>query len=123
MRQVNLFELCLVCVLGIILFVMAITLVNVQYRARTLFVEHERAVDVGRRLADDQADLLLKVRKAALPGSISEGAKGLGLEVAHGENTVNLVVDEHHRVSFAPDAILTNQEEDERDPKAKGGRP
>lgn len=123
MRQVNLFELCLVCVLGIILFVMAITLVNVQYRARTLFVEHERAVDVGRRLADDQADLLLKVRKAALPGSISEGAKGLGLEVARGENTVNLVVDEHHRVSFAPDAILANQEEDERDPKAKGGRP
>lgn len=123
MRQVNLFELCLVCVLGIILFVMAITLVNVQYRARTLFVEHERAVDVGRRLADDQADLLLKVRKAALPGSISEGAKGLGLEVARGENTVNLVVDEHHRVSFAPDAILMNQEEDERDPKAKGGRP
>ena len=123
MRQVNLFELCLVCVLGIILFVMAITLVNVQYRARTLFVEHERAVDVGRRLADDQADLLLKVRKAALPGSISEGAKGLGLEVARGENTVNLVVDEHHRVSFAPDAILTNKEEDERDPKAKGGRP
>ncbi len=40
-----------------------ITLVNVQYRARTLFVEHERAVDVTRRLADDQADLLLKVRK------------------------------------------------------------
>lgn len=123
MRQVNLLELCLVCILGVILFVMAITLVNVQYRARTLFVEHERAVDVGRRLADDQADLLLKVRKAALPGSIAEGATGLGLEVARGENTVNLVVDEHHRVTFAPDAVMTSKDDNEETQDKKGGRP
>ena len=64
---------------------------------------HARAVDVGRRLADDEAHLLLKVRKASLPGSIADGAGALGLEVARGENTVNLVVDEHHRVTFAPD--------------------
>lgn len=120
MRQVNLLELCVVFVLGIVLFILAITLVNVQYRARTLFVEHERAVDVGRRLADDQADLLLKVRKAALPGSIAEGAAGLGLDVARGENTVNLVVDEHHRVTFAPDLEDPAREADET---VKGGRP
>ena len=103
MRQVNNMDLAVVSVLGVVLFVLAMTLVNVQYRARTLFVEHERAVDVGRKLADDEANLLLKVRKASLPGSIAEGADALGLEVARGENTVNLVVDEHHRVTFAPD--------------------
>ncbi len=103
MRQVNNMDLAVVSVLGVVLFVLAMTLVNVQYRARTLFVEHERAVDVGRKLADDEANLLLKVRKASLPGSIAEGAGALGLEVARGENTVNLVVDEHHRVTFAPD--------------------
>ena len=74
MRQVNVLELAVVFVLGIVLFSLAITLVNVQYRARTLFVEHERAVDIGRRLADDQADLLLRVRKASLPGSLADGA-------------------------------------------------
>ena len=95
MRQVSKMDLVVVAVLGLVLFALAITLVNVQYRARTLFVEHERA--------DDEAHLLLKVRKASLPGSIADGAGALGLEVARGENTVNLVVDEHHRVTFAPD--------------------
>ena len=102
MRQVNAFELGTVLFLGVTLFALAIVLVNVQYRARTLFVEHERAVDVGRRLADDQADLLLSVRKSSLPGSISEGAAALGLMTARGENTVNLVVDDQHRVELAP---------------------
>ena len=106
MRQVNNMDLAVVSVLGGGLFVLAMTLVNVQYLARTLFVEHERAVDVGRKLADDEANLLLKVRKASLPGSIAEGAGSLGLEVARGENTVNLVVDEHHRVTFAPDTAI-----------------
>ncbi len=106
MRQVNNMDLAVVSVLGVVLFVLAMTLVNVQYRARTLFVEHERAVDVGRKLADDEANLLLKVRKASLPGSIAEGAGSLGLEVARGENTVNLVVDEYHRVTFAPDTAV-----------------
>ena len=45
MRQVSKMDLVVVAVLGFVLFALAITLVNVQYRARTLFVEHERAVD------------------------------------------------------------------------------
>lgn len=116
MRQVNVLELAVVFVLGIVLFSLAITLVNVQYRARTLFVEHERAVDIGRRLADDQADLLLRVRKASLPGSIAEGAAALGLMTARGENTVNLVVDDQHRVELAPDMVIAVED-------AQGAKP
>lgn len=129
MRQVNKMDLAVVAVLGLVLFALAITLVNVQYRARTLFVEHERAVDVGRRLADDEANLLLKVRRASLPGSIAEGAGALGLEVARGKNTVNLVVDEHHRVTFAPDAATAGTQESDADAqvrsdeRARGERP
>ena len=115
MRQVNAFELGTVLFLGVTLFALAIVLVNVQYRARTLFVEHERAVDIGRRLADDQADLLLRVRKASLPGSLADGAASLGMVSARGENTVNLVVDEHHRVDFAPDTPTAES--------AEGGQP
>lgn len=120
MRQVSKMDLVVVAVLGLVLFALAITLVNVQYRARTLFVEHERAVDVGRRLADDEAHLLLKVRKASLPGSIADGAGALGLEVARGENTVNLVVDEHHRVTFAPDTAAAQAAAADG---SRGGRP
>ena len=116
MRQVNAFELVAVVALGVILFALAIALVNVQYRARTLFVEHERAVDVGRRLADVQADLLLRVRKASLPGSIAEGAAALGLMTARGENTVNLVVDDQHRVELAPDMVIAGED-------AQGAKP
>ena len=76
----------------------AVQLVHLRYEIRTLFVEHERAVEIGRRLADDQADLLLKIRRAALPSSITEGVKSIGLEDARGENTVNIVMDENHRV-------------------------
>lgn len=113
MRQVSVLELVLIAVLGIVLLILAFTQVNVQYRARTLFVEHERAVDVGRRLADDQADLLLRVRRASLPGSIAEGAAKLGLETARGENTVNLVVDDQKRVTVATEALLEPRKSEE----------
>ncbi len=78
---------------------LAVTLVHQRYEIRTLFVEHERAVDVSRRLSDDQADLLLKIRRAALPSAITQGAQELGLEEAKSENTVSLVMDENHRVT------------------------
>ena len=103
MRQVSKMDLVVGGVVGRVLFAFAFTLVTVLYWGRRLLLELLRAVDVGRRLADDEAHLLLKVRKASLPGSIADGAGALGLEVARGENTVNLVVDEHHRVTFAPD--------------------
>ena len=67
MRQVSKMDLVVVAVLGLVLFALAITLVNVQYRARTLFVEHERAVDVGRRLADDEAHIFSRSARRRFP--------------------------------------------------------
>lgn len=91
MRSVSRMELFWAALLGIALFASAICLVELQYRTRVLFVEHEHEADLTRRLLDDQAELLMKVRRAALPGEIAEGAAALGLEGATGDTTVTLV--------------------------------
>lgn len=65
-------------------------LVNERYRMRQLFVEHERAIDTERRLKDDQAELLMRVRRASLPGRISETAATFGLVPVDGAHTVIL---------------------------------
>ena len=55
-----------------------------------LLVEHERAIDVERRLKDDQAELLMRVRRASLPSRISDSAAAFGLVPVDGAHTVIL---------------------------------
>ena len=57
-REKVLFILSIVT--GIALLAGSVMLVNERYRMRQLFVEHERAIDVERRLKDDQAELLMR---------------------------------------------------------------
>lgn len=101
MRSVSRAELIAVFLLGIILFASAIALVELHYRSRLLFVEHEHEVGIARRLLDDQAELQMKVRRAALPGTISAGAQMMGLEGATGAVTYTLVADAQGRIDFA----------------------
>ena len=101
MRSVSRAELIAVFLLGIILFASAIALVELHYRSRLLFVAHEHEVGIARRLLDDQAELQMKVRRAALPGTISAGAQMMGLEGATGAVTYTLVADAQGRIDFA----------------------
>ena len=101
MRSVSRAELIAVFLLGIILFASAIALVELHYRSRLLSVEHEHEVGIARRLLDDQAELQMKVRRAALPGTISAGAQMMGLEGATGAVTYTLVADAQGRIDFA----------------------
>lgn len=101
MRSVSRAELIAVFLLGIILFASAIALVELHYRSRLLFVEHEHEVGIARRLLDDQSELQMKVRRAALPGTISAGAQMMGLEGATGAVTYTLVADAQGRIDFA----------------------
>ena len=101
MRSVSRAELIAVFLLGIILFASAIALVEIHYRSRLLFVEHEHEVGIARRLLDDQAELQMKVRRAALPGTISAGAQMMGLEGATGAVTYTLFADAQGRIDFA----------------------
>lgn len=91
MRRISRMELFWAALLGLVLFASALCLVELQYRTRVLFVEHEHEVDLMRRLLDDQAELQMKVRRAALPGEIAEGAAELDLVGATGDTTVTLV--------------------------------
>ncbi|MDY3115907.1 MAG: hypothetical protein SOR95_08035 [Sutterella sp.] len=99
MRRMGIFQFIFMALGVIVVLGLAVALVQQRYQIRTLFVEHERSVDIGRRLADDQADLLLRIRKAALPSAVAQGAEKLGLEEARGENTVSMVMDAQHRVT------------------------
>lgn len=87
-REKVLFILSIVT--GIALLAGSVMLVNERYRMRQLFVEHERAIDVERRLKDDQAELLMRVRRASLPSRISDSAAAFGLVPVDGAHTVIL---------------------------------
>ncbi|MBM6703336.1 hypothetical protein H6A60_02285 [Sutterella massiliensis] len=101
MRSVSRAELVAVAFLGAILFVSALALVELHYRARLLFVTHEHEVGISRRLLDDQAELQMKVRRAALPGVISSSAQAYGLEGATGAVTYTLVIDDAGGIAYA----------------------
>ncbi len=92
MSPISRFQLFITFSLAFVLFGLAIWLVNVQYRARTLFVEHENALTAARHLADVQAELLMKIRRASLPGKIAEGAQAMGLSIAKDQNSASLVI-------------------------------
>ena len=87
-REKALFILSIVT--GLALLAGSVMLVNERYRMRQLFVEHERAIDVERRLKDDQAELLMRVRRASLPSRISDSAAAFGLVPVDGAHTVIL---------------------------------
>ena len=91
MRQVSRIEVFWALLLGVVLFVSGVALIELHCRARQIYIEHERELDVQRRLLDEQADLEMKVRRASLAGSIGAGAAMLGLEGATGADTVTLV--------------------------------
>ena len=112
MKRMGLLQFLFLLGLTILVVGLAVTLVNQRYEIRTLFVEHERAVDVGRRLSDDQADLLLRIRRAALPSNILQGADALGLDGAKSENTVSIVMDDNHRVTAVDFDVETHHSVD-----------
>lgn len=120
MRRLNGALIGLVGVLGAILFALALILVNFQYRSRTLFVEHEKAIEVGRKLLDYQAELEYKVRKASLPGNIVAEAEKAGLVPSTEEESVTLVYDGTGRVVNPDEATAEPAAVDLKAAKAEG---
>ncbi len=104
MKSVSRMELFLFFFLGAVLFGGALCLVELHCRTRLLFVAHEHELDIARRLQDDQAELLMKVRRAALPGSIAENAAELGLAGAAGGNTYTLIEKPDGTMAFSQES-------------------
>lgn len=101
MNRVSNMQIFWAMLLGATLLASAFSLVDLQYRTRRVFVEHERELDVARRLQDDRSELQMLVRRASLPGNIVEGAREMGLRGATGDNTVMLVLDADGRVTLS----------------------
>lgn len=76
----------------IVLWVSACSLVWTQYRVRLLFVEIERAGEMGRRLADDSSQLAIDLSRAALPAAVNRRARAMGFAPADLSDTVLLEV-------------------------------
>lgn len=93
---------------GLALLAASVVLVNERYRMRELFIEHERAIDMERRLKDDQAELLMRVRRASLPGRISETAGAFGLVPADGAHTI--VIEPEASKDDSPSKPSSNEE-------------
>jgi cell division protein FtsL len=64
-------------VAAVVLVFSAVQLISTQYTVRQLFIEIERAEDVGRRLADDGNQLATDLSKAALPSIVSRRAQAM----------------------------------------------
>lgn len=79
---------------GLALLMMAIALVHVNFRARTLHIENERAMSEHQRLLDDRAELLMRARTASLPGRILDVAGTFGLAPVQRSRTVILSIEE-----------------------------
>lgn len=105
-------ELGWILFLGGCLFASALCLVELHCQTRQLFVAHEHEADVHRKLLDDQAELEMKVRRAALASNIGAGAAMLDLYGATGGETVTLVEAPDGSVDFLPE--MRRQLEDYR---------
>ena len=64
-------------VAAIVLVFSATELIRTQYTVRQLFIEIERAEDVGRRLADDGNQLATDLSKAAMPSIVNRRAQAM----------------------------------------------
>lgn len=101
MENISKREIWAIFFLGIVLTVSSFMMVELQDKTRRVFVAHEREVDMGRKLLDDQLELQMLVRKAALPSQIASGAKQIGLEGANGANTFTFVVSKNGKVAYS----------------------
>ena len=80
----------LVIALGLVLVLSAFGLVTAQYRARTLFVELERAQQRATALENEGNRLRVEQARNAQPAAVEAAARRLGLKPIEAKETVFL---------------------------------
>jgi cell division protein FtsL len=80
----------LVLLLAIALFVSALALVTAQHRARSLFIDVERAQQQTHQLDIDYDRLKIELARLSQPGYVETEARRLGLKPVDGSRTVFL---------------------------------
>jgi len=76
--------------LSMLLFVCSLSLVTAQHRARTVFVDLERAQQQTHQFAADRARMRIDLARATQPSAIEASARDLGLRPIDGARTVYL---------------------------------
>jgi len=82
----------MVLLCALLLVACAIALVSAQFRARTAFVDLERAQWQGRELVAEGDRLRIALQSAAQPAAIEAAARTLGLGTLAPERTVVLPI-------------------------------
>jgi cell division protein FtsL len=70
----------LIALVGLLLLASSLSLVTAQHRARSLFVDLERAQQQARQLEADGDRLRIELGRAAQPAAIESAARDLGLK-------------------------------------------
>ncbi len=83
-------RLPVVVTLSALLFACALSLVTAQHRARSAFVDLERAQQQTHQLAADRARMRIDLARATQPSAIEAAARDLGLHPIDGARTVYL---------------------------------
>lgn len=80
----------LVFLLGMALFVSALSLVTAQHRSRSLFIDLERAQQQARQLDIDYDRLKIDLARLSQPAYVEAEARRLGMKPVDGSRTVFL---------------------------------
>jgi cell division protein FtsL len=70
----------LIALVGLLLLASSLSLVTAQHRARSLFVDLERAQQQARQLEAEGDRLRIELGRAAQPAAIESAARDLGLK-------------------------------------------
>jgi len=70
----------LIGIVAALLLAASLSLVTAQHRARSLFVDHERALQQMRQLDAEGDRLRIELGRAAQPAAIEKAARELGLK-------------------------------------------
>jgi cell division protein FtsL len=80
----------LVALVGLLLLAGSLSLVTAQHRARSLFVDLERAQQQARQLEAEGDRLRIELARAAQPAAVESSARALGLKPVDGSRVVFL---------------------------------
>jgi cell division protein FtsL len=80
----------LVVLLAVALFLSALALVTAQHRARSLFIDLDRAQQQARQLDVDHERLKIDLARLAQPAYVEAEARRLGMKPVDGNRTVFL---------------------------------
>lgn len=96
----------LIALVGLLLLASSLSLVTAQHRARSLFVDLERAQQQARQLEAEGDRLRIELGRAAQPAAIESAARDLGLKPVDAGRVVFLPAQAATAAADAPAKVV-----------------